>query len=152
MSSVSSVGGISFSSVVASSPKDKESDIAASYNATIRDNTTAATPTRNISLTAIKKAGISTPKREEEESEEENEEFEYEWGSGAQFKGRSDLAPRFAQVSGKKKTSAPYSRVGGKDREMDDEWTEMTPKKKTKGKRKEAAEYVRSLKPRPCHT
>nr|KIR83195.1 hypothetical protein I308_06536 [Cryptococcus tetragattii IND107] len=152
MSSVSSVGGISFSSVVASSPKDKESDIAASYNPTIRDNTTAATPTRNISLTAIKKAGISTPKREEEESEEENEEFEYEWGSGAQFKGRSDLAPGFAQVSGKKKTSAPYSRVGGKDREMDDEWTEMTPKKKTKGKRKEAAEYVRSLKPRPCHT
>ncbi|KJE01733.1 hypothetical protein I311_04647 [Cryptococcus gattii NT-10] len=152
ISSVSSVGGISFSSVVAGSPKDKESDIAGSYNATIRDNATTATPTRNISLTAIEKAGISTPKREEEESEEEIEEFEYEWGSGAQFKGRSDLASGFAPVSGKKKASAPYSRVGGKDREMDDEWTEMTPKKKTKGKRKEAAEYVRSLKPRPCHT
>lgn len=152
ISSVSSVGGISFSSVVAGSPKDNESDIAGSYNATIRDNATTATPTRNISLTAIEKAGISTPKREEEESEEEIEEFEYEWGSGAQFKGRSDLASGFAPVSGKKKASAPYSRVGGKDREMDDEWTEMTPKKKTKGKRKEAAEYVRSLKPRPCHT
>nr|KIR44514.1 hypothetical protein I312_06264 [Cryptococcus bacillisporus CA1280] len=152
ISSVSSAGGISFSSVVASSPKDKESDIAGSYNATIRDNTTTATPTRNIGLTAIEKAGISMPKREEEESEEEIEEFEYEWGNGAQFNGRSDLASGFAPVTGKKKTSAPYSRVGGKDREMDDEWTEMTPKKKTKGKRKEAAEYVRSLKPRPCHT
>lgn len=159
ISAVTGLAGVSFSSIVASSPKDKEADFAGPYDVNIRDNTNTATSTRNISLAGIDKARISTPKRDEyEESEEEIEEFEYEWGSGAQFKGRSDLASGFAPGSAKKKITAPFSRepnpsrVGGKDREMDDEWTEMAPKKKTKGKRKEAAEYVRTLKPRPCHT
>lgn len=159
ISAVTGLAGVSFSSIVGSSPKDKEADFAGPYGVNIRDNTNTATSTRNISLADIDKARISTPKRDEyEESEEEIEEFEYEWGSGAQFKRRSDLASGFAPGSAKKKISAPFSRepnpsrVGGKDREMDDEWTEMAPKKKTKGKRKEAAEYVRTLKPRPCHT
>lgn len=145
--------GVFFFFIVVSSLKDKEVDFVGFYGVNICDNINIVILICNISLVDIDKVRISILKRDEyEESEEEIEEFEYEWGSGVQFKGRLDLVLGFVLGSVKKKIlvfffcELNFFCVGGKDREMDDEWIEMVLKKKIKGKRKEVVEYVWILK------